>query len=284
MRERKDDKDEGALEEVWSESGWGGETEHDEEWCGMFAASNLYRGARLDEELRSGLYNNKNVSDFFTYGDKANARRSPGGIFADGRWWRTREYHTARGAERRWMTRDELTNGARDIRPGDMVLVSTDAGKGQRHIVMVESYDAATDELVTIEGNIRGGIQPDKNGEVARDADGAIEPGKKGAPHSGVNVRELSSNDKKAHAKSQKSKAYKSKGGWTVKGVGRHSLVDFEEHDYAAKAVPAILRDKSPAEIEALSKSKDKSQEKERKAAKKQVKRKGQKGNLIKSK
>jgi hypothetical protein len=47
--------------------------------------------------------------------------------------------------------------------------------------------------------------------------------------------------------------------GATVWGVGRPSVVDFEDgHEYSIHAVPAELQHTSPADIKALAKKKDK--------------------------
>lgn len=53
--------------------------------------------------------------------------------------------------------------------------------------------------------------------------------------------------------------AAKPDSGATVWGVGRPSIVDFEDgHEYAVHAVPAALQHTSPADIKALAKHKDK--------------------------
>jgi hypothetical protein len=51
--------------------------------------------------------------------------------------------------------------------------------------------------------------------------------------------------------------AYAAKKGSTVFGLGRPSLADFEEHEYATRKVPDELRTVSPTELQAKARAKD---------------------------
>ena len=142
-----------------------------DDWCGMFAAANMFRGAALDKDLRKAFAHTDNVNDFFQYTAKVNASRAPLSVFADGQWWSVKEYHAARGAPRKWVVGP---SAAADIRPGDIALIrhaGVKAGDGiANHIVMVESYDPATGKLVSIEGNVTEGVRPDGDGAAQRTA------------------------------------------------------------------------------------------------------------------
>ena len=69
-----------------------------DDWCGMFAAANMFRGAALDKDLRMAFAHTDNVNDFFQYTAKVNASRAPLSVWADGQWWSVKEYHASRSA------------------------------------------------------------------------------------------------------------------------------------------------------------------------------------------
>ncbi len=269
------DKD-NALRGIFKDGGWGNIT-HDKkkgrvaDWCGMFVGASMFRGAGLDQELRMGMLHTSNVMDYFRYTQKANAKRAPKSIWADGEWHDLKAYHGSRGSERKWTTRDALAaemagDSSPDIWPGDVVLIDHSGKKTKpQHITMVESYNAATKVLTTIEGNT-GGIQaPDKK---VKDSEGDEHWRKhRGPDGSGVHTRDLTNMDKasrtkhkdqhaanKAAAKDKPKGAYKGTKGSTVFGIGRASAVDFEEHSYATRAVPDEFKKLSPTEMRKLAK------------------------------
>jgi hypothetical protein len=151
----------------------------------------------------------------------------------DGAAWKTvDEFHDARGMRRTWLDHEAVkAGGTLDIRPGDTVLLDTDADGGKiEHIVMAASYDPATSTLITIGGNDDGyTLQPAGAAKPAADATRAtaeaatgLELRKPGGDfHVGVGVESV-----KPAAGKTRSRVY---------GVGRPSLVDFEEHIYAAE-------------------------------------------------
>ena len=99
-----------------------------DDWCGMFAAANMFRGAALDKDLRKAFAHTDNVNDFFQYQAKVNASRAPLSVFAEGRWWSVKEYHAQRGTSRKWVVGP---SAAADIRPGDIALIRHAGVSGQ---------------------------------------------------------------------------------------------------------------------------------------------------------
>jgi hypothetical protein len=222
-----------------------------DDWCGMFAAANMFRGAALDADLRKAFAHTDNVNDFFQYTANVNASRTPLSVFADGQWWSVKEYHAARGALRKWVVGP---SAAADIRPGDIALIRHRGVKpGEavaNHIVMVESYDAATGKLVSIEGNVSEGVRPDGDGAAQRTADGQLKSSSQSPTSTVVEVRDMK-DEKTLTPGPGDGGVYQDRGRRTVYAIGRPSLVDFEEHDYAEQHVDPRFRGMSPAEIRA---------------------------------
>jgi hypothetical protein len=324
------------LDEIYkdAESGLGDRASLDEEkgrafdWCGIFVASSLFKGGGLAKQLHAGFNHTDNVQDFFHYEQKHNDRRVPMSIWAESQWWNLKEYHLLRGTARQWTTRAQvqaaLTAGTADIRPGDTCLIDHKGGNAPSHIVMVESFDAATKQLVTIEGNTFG-IHADKDGKAERIDDEHLKHSAQGkGTATGLHVRDMNQlapgpgtyvvikskayvreDDEVTRYKKEDGKkvmipvdsdvevteikevggakyanvkdwgwtsfgnlnttgklpkgAYKPSGGATVWGVGRPSMVDFEDgHEYGVHQVPEDLRTTSPAEMRELAKQKGK--------------------------
>jgi hypothetical protein len=115
---------------------------------------------------------------------------------------------------------------------------------------MVESYDPASGRLVTIEGNVHNGIRAGADGEAKRNAAGELVADAAATDSSVVHIRDL--DDETTLTPGQKKgDAYEARGGRTVFGIGRPSLIDFEDHDYGVKPVPEQYKYLSPAEIRA---------------------------------
>jgi hypothetical protein len=210
----------------------------------------MFRGAGLDKDMRMAFAHTDNVYDFFHYTAKVNDARTPLSIWADGRWWLVSEYHEQRGSKRTWMEQGsiDLTR----IRPGDVALIRHKGTKPDKsianHIVMVESFDAASGKLVTIEGNVHWGIRPDAEGEAQRTATGELADAAATRDSSVAHVRDM--NDAKTGTPgSAANTPYDERGAKTVFGIGRPSLVDFEDHEYAKQAVPKDLLNLSPEEM-----------------------------------
>lgn len=324
--------DRNEVDEIFSESGFGNRASVDDDkgrvfdWCGMFVVSSQFSGAGLAQQLRGGFWHTDNVQDFFKYEQATNANRVPKSIWAESQWWTLKDYHLQRGSQRKWIPRATIKaalegGGPADIRPGDTCLIDHGGGNDPSHIVMVESYDAATGQLVTIEGNTHG-IHANASGVAERLDTGELKNSTHGAgTATGLHVRDLRTlapgagsyvvNDAKSfvreaddltkvkivdskgvvipkgetvevlEVKTDGGKrygnvdgwgwtlmsnlqlpgsnvpagGYKAKSGSTVWGVGRPSVVDFEDgHDYAVNAVPAALKTTSPAGIRELAK------------------------------
>jgi hypothetical protein len=165
------------------------------DWCGMFVVSSYFKGAGMASQLRGGFWHTDNVQDFFGYAQVHNAGRVPMSIWADSKWWNLKDYHKARGSLRTWTPRatiqTALAGAGADIRPGDTCLIDHSGGNSPSHIVMVESYNATTKQLVTIEGNTFG-IHADASGKAERLDDDHLKTSTQGAgTAAGVHVRDL---------------------------------------------------------------------------------------------
>jgi hypothetical protein len=251
-----------AVDDIFADSGFAGrqsvETYKDEndiererinDWCGMFVAAGMFRGAGIDKDMRKAFAHTDNVYDFFRYTADVNDERTPLSIWADGRWWLVSEYHQQRGAMRTWM---EGHIDLERVRPGDVALIRHQGRKTTKaianHIVMVESVDPAAGRLVTIEGNVHEGIRPDaEGGAIERDGELANSAGVRDS--SVVHVRDMNDRKTTTPAATGGVGEYQERGAKTVFGVGRPSLVDFEDHEYAKKAVPKALETTSPEEM-----------------------------------
>jgi hypothetical protein len=253
-----------AVDDIFADSGFSGrqtvekvtndagvEVEQINDWCGMFVAAGMFRGAGLDKDLRKAFAHTDNVYDFFRYTAKVNDDRTPLSIWADGRWWLVGEYHQQRGSPRTWM--EEGSIDLARIRPGDVALIRHKGTKPAKsvanHIVMVESFDAATGRLVTVEGNVHEGIRPDAAGEAVRQADGGLANSAAVRDSSVAHIRDMRDTTTLTPAPTGGAGPYDERGAKTVYGVGRPSLVDFEDHEYAKQPVPKALATLSPDEI-----------------------------------
>jgi hypothetical protein len=227
-----------------------------DDWCGMFAAANMFRGAALDKDLRMAFAHTDNVNDFFQYTANVNASRAPLSVWADGRWWSVKEYHASRSALRKWVVGP---SAATDIRPGDIALIRHAGAKPQHgianHIVMVESYDPASGKLVSIEGNVSEGVRPDGDGAAQRTGDDKLKSSSESPTSTVVEVRDMK-DEKELTPGAGAGGVYQERGRRTVYAIGRPSLVDFENHEYAEQLVDERFRGMSPAEIRAHAQAK----------------------------
>jgi hypothetical protein len=215
-----------------------------DEWCGYFSMEGYQRGAAMDPDFANSFASTYSVELFFTYAhDSGIVMRSPKWLWDGARWRDVQEYHHERGSERTWLSGAAITAGTQlDIRPGDMVVTDNEGDGKSDHIVKCQSFDPATGLLITIGGNDSGMIvrpagEADPVHESAADrADrlaaeaatgkkmkvGGWDTGQAGG-HVGIGVRDT-------HATG-------AKGFGLVYGVGRPSLVDFEDHEWWAKDV-----------------------------------------------
>ena len=158
-----------AHEKAYKAAGMGANFD----WCGFFAMEN-YMHSNLDSDLKRGFFHVTNVEHYFTYhyafGPLQDTRVMKW-IYAEDEWHDLRDYHTGRGSVRTWIDAAEIVaGGTLDIRPGDIVLIDNSRDAAADHIVMVHSYDMATNTLHTIGGN-DGGYEVD-TGTDAQGAEG----------------------------------------------------------------------------------------------------------------
>jgi hypothetical protein len=247
-----------AVDEIFADSGFSNRqqlkanpdgTTVIDDWCGMFVAAGMFRGAGIDKDVRKAFAHTDNLYDFFRYTAKVNDERTPLSIWADGRWWLVREYHAQRGSMRTWVEGGQID--LEQIHPGDVVLIrhsgTKPAGAVANHIAMVESFDPATGRLVTIEGNVGTGIRPDAHGDAERLADGSLANAAAVRESSVVHIRDM--HDQTTRTPGGGAGSYQQRGAKTVWGVGRPSIVDFEDHEYAKQPVPRNLETTSPEEM-----------------------------------
>ncbi len=244
------------LDDVFADSGYSPNKAFDKpdgglaDWCGMFAAANMFRASVFDKQLRKAFAHTDNVYDFFNYTANVNDERTPLAMWAEGQWWTVAAYHASRGLKRGHV---EGPDAAADIRPGDIALIRHDGVKPAKsladHIVMVESYDAATGTLITIEGNVKQGIRPGADGAAERTEGGDVKWST--AAHSGTVLEERNMRDPDTTFQwgEPGGDVYKPSGRPTVWFVGRPSLIDFELHEYAKQPVPEEFKYVAPAEI-----------------------------------
>jgi hypothetical protein len=253
-----------AVDDIFADAGFGSrqslrEDGTRDDWCGMFVAASMFRGAALDKNMRKAFAHTDNVYDFFNYTAKVNDERTPLSIWAEDRWWSVKEYHAQRGLPRTWTPGAQVADG--DIRPGDVALIRHKGTKPDKsianHIVMVDSWDPATGKLVTIEGNVLEGVRPGADGEPQTLADGTtVRSTTTTAPSStAIHVRDM--NDARTLTPGAgKHGEYQERGARTVFGVGRPSLVDFEQHLFGMQAIPEKYTYTSPDEMRRLGQGK----------------------------
>ncbi len=246
------------VDDIFADAGYGSrqslrENGTRDDWCGMFVAASMFRGAALDKNVRIAFAHTDNVRDFFSYNRQPiNDARAPLSIWAEGQWWTVRDYHEQRGLARRWVTGDAVAGAA--IRPGDVALIRhrgvQPAGEVANHIVMVDSWDPVTGKLVTIEGNVNEGIRPDAAGEAQRTDGGELRSTTTNAPSStAIHVRDMNDDTTLTPGGAGPGGIYRERGARTVWGIGRPSLVDFEHHEYGLQAIPEDLKYTSPEEM-----------------------------------
>ena len=237
-----------GVQAIATDSGW---EPHD--WCGMFVITHLFRGSGFDKELRAGLLEVTNVTDFFHYTQVASPKRIPVTVWVpeEGQWMDLHEYHQLRGSERTWMPRAaiqaEIQQGGAPFRSGDVGMLNHLGGDVAQHIVMVDSYDAATGELRTIEGNTLG-LRSNDQGLITRTRGGEL-AADRGETSVGMHIREMNGE----RPDRQGPGAYQNRAGNTVLGRGRLSVVDFEDHRYSTLPMarfPQQARRMSPEEMD----------------------------------
>jgi hypothetical protein len=217
------------------------------DWCGFFAMEN-YMLSDLDSDLKRGFFHVTNVEHYFTYRYAFGRRddtRVMKWIYAEDDWHDLREYHTSRGSLRTWINAAAIFGGGTlDIRAGDIVLIDHSGSGAADHIVMVQSWDPTTHTLFPIGGN-DGGYEVDTRptheappGELPTDREKRerleaatgqpLRPGSAGG-HVGVGSHDLGSQPNPAALDADRARGRQRV---RIYGIGRPSIVDFEEHRY----------------------------------------------------
>jgi hypothetical protein len=220
------------------------------DWCGMFAAKN-YATEGLDTDLRAGFLHVDNVEDYFTYRFNRNPGRIKKWIYADDVWHKLKDYHESRDSERQWLDAQRIYDFTNlDIRPGDIVLIDHSGGASADHIVTVQSYNPNTGALFTIGGNDGGYVvdnapkkEADAGSKEKRMEDATGRNLKRGGAggHVGMGMYDLSDQPDPSTLDKGKKKT-------RVYGIGRPSIVDFENHFYD-KSTSEKPPTKEPQEI-----------------------------------
>jgi hypothetical protein len=216
-----------------------------DDWCGFFVATSFMQSS-LDRDLRAGFFHTENVVDYFTYVYNRFPKRIKKWIWADGGWNELRTYHENRGSVRTWIDAAAIHSSggaALDIRPGDVALIDHSGSGRPDHIVMVQGYDATTQALFTIGGNDSGYTVDTRATHTPPARESASDRAKReqleaasGRPlvkgtgaGVGLGVQDLSNQPDPAVVGRDPSKA---RPRVRVFGIGRPSIVDFEEHYY----------------------------------------------------
>jgi hypothetical protein len=108
--------------------------------------------------------------------------------------------------------------------------------------------------LTTVEGNVTTGVKAGADGKAERTASGDLKFSQVDASHSTSMVEQRNLNDETALDTTTSmvkgpNAEYQTSGRRTVWLVGRPSLIDFEQHDYAKKPVPDQWKHRSPEQM-----------------------------------
>lgn len=198
----------------------------DSDWCGMFASTN-YLQSNFDDDLKKGFLHVDNVVDYFTYVYRR-THRVKQWIYVDDQWQDLRAYHESRSSLRQWTDASSVTSAeGLDIQAGDIVLMDHDRNGKPNHIVIAHAWNPTTKMLFTIGGN-DSGFQIDQS---------PADSGPTAGDETTMNDREqaeqalnqpLRKGDKEKHVGVRAIDVTKGK----IFGVGRPSIVDFEDHTY----------------------------------------------------
>ena len=220
----------------------------DDPWCGYFAAEKYGKIGFHKEFMKHGFDSTYKARAFFMYTPEAlKGGQYPNWVKADDSSWKLiPAYHKDRKSERHWYETAEIMKGGNlDIRPGDIVTLSVAIGANIEkpegdHVTMVLSYNPATKLLFTIAGN-DGGYVVRQPGETAVDENAAKAEERRAAEAASgqdlkktpgakvaVGVQDLGNQPKPGAPGSKVRQTH-------VAGIGRPSIVDFEEHEYAWK-------------------------------------------------
>ncbi len=223
-----------------------------DDWCGFFVATGFMQSG-LDQDLRAGFFHTENVVDYFRYDyARVNLSRIKKWIWAEEAWHDIRTYHEQRGSVRQWIDAQGISSSGGaglDIRSGDVALIDNRGTERPDHIVMVDSYDPTRHALFTIGGNDSGYTIDPNPAHPAPAHESAADQAKRQSLEEGTGqqltpgtgagvgfgVQDLGAQPAPgpidaSHGASGRPRA-------RVFGVGRPSVVDFENHYYDATSV-----------------------------------------------
>ena len=215
------------------------------QWCGAFANAQHGR-AGMDSELGRAFMATGNVERFFRY---IHDGRNPAWIRIDGAWQRVEEVHQRRGSMRQWWNADAVRSLQVTPQPGDIVLIDHSGGARAEHVAMVHSYDPSSHRLTLIDGNGGGFVvdhRPHADRRAADDPDQAQAEAAAGGQslsrggHGDVtmSVRDLDDTPTASQVAADIARVERHPGARRrhsrIYGIGRMSIVDYEEHEYSA--------------------------------------------------
>jgi len=196
------------------------------EWCGAFAYTQAAHGGGLAGAWAENMMHERAIRHALNY------ETATKWIFAEGTWHPIRAYHIQRGSERHYLP---VLPGqpVPEVEPGDIVLKDNRGGVDPDHITTAITSDGG--HIQTIGGN-EGGNDPAQRAAYERGVartDGSIDLRTQEGPNDN-RLRDAQgrfidgSNDDHHHKNSR------------VHGIGRWSIVDYEEHTYSpAPTMPA---------------------------------------------
>jgi hypothetical protein len=188
---------------------------HTGQWCGAFAYTQAARAGGFTNG-RVDMQHERAIRHALNYDGRQRTW-----IWTGADWQPLREYHRARGSERLYQE-VQTAAPAMGIRPGDLVLIDNNFGVDPDHITTAVSFDGNV--LTTVGGNQGAG-----QAGVGRDTwDLRVNPAPNDvrATEGGERVRRVDSHLGRKHVR--------------VHGIGRWSLVDYEQHIYAEGERPTV--------------------------------------------
>ncbi len=176
---------------------------HTGNWCGAFAYTQAEQGGGFDRRWSENMQGTPGIVAALHY--RGSMLRT--WMWIDGHWIALRDYHRQRGSERSY---EEVQRAAPQggIEPGDLALIDNAFGTNPDHIATVISFDGRY--LTAVGGNQGPGDRAVSRSDAPFDLSRNPEPND--VP------RVPGSNGQKPSR---------------VHGIGRWSIVDYEQHTYA---------------------------------------------------
>jgi hypothetical protein len=207
-----------AEDESRSHGGVGGT----QSWCGAFAYTQAEMSGGFDSRWSENMQSESKIRETLRYGGHS----ATTWIWAGGSWQALHAYHTSRNSERTYRT---VTRAAPEggIRPGDLVLIDNRRGTDPDHIATVVSFDGRY--LTTVGGNQGGSGHNDQTGVSRSGApfDLSTNPDPNDARQRDTHGRPIPETDDTSVHKNVR-----------IHGIGRWSIVDYEQHIYAMGTQP----------------------------------------------